>query len=249
MSFTFQLTLMWYRFFTAALIVLNPFLINAQVASIRLIVSVPPLAEDKTVFVCGSFNAWKAGDSLYKMKRQDATTYSIVLPVYKNIRYQYKYTTGGWNEVEIALNDSSIKNRSFLSTTTKKKIRDTVIKWAAPNPTVPRSISPQMARINAMKDSVLSGLQPKLNEMLQLLKEYTINLLQVYPSMETDNRITADVTNHFADAYGRINGLFHKVFASMTPEQKQRILTAVTAPGAEKDFINALGAAVNEAMK
>jgi len=207
------------------------------------------MAEGKTVFVAGSFNGWKAGDSLYKMKREDATTYTIVLPVYKDVRYQYKYTSGGWNETEIALNDSNIKNRFFVSANKKKKIKDTVMKWATPKSAIQKNISPQMMRINAMKDSVLSGLQPKLNEMQQLLKEYTINLLQEYPSVETDNRITTDVTKHFTDAYGRINALFHKVFESMTPEQKQKILNAVTAPGAEKDFINVLGTAINDVMK
>jgi hypothetical protein len=100
-----------------------------------------------------------------------------------------------------------------------------------------------------MKDSVLNGLQPKLNEMLHLLKEYTINLLQENPSMETDNRITIAVVKHFTDVYGSINGLFHKIFESFTPQQKQKILQALTTPAADKDFINTLGAAVNEAVK
>lgn len=226
-----------------------PFLGNGQVSSVRLVVRVPAPVENKNVFIAGSFNNWKAGDSLYRMKKLDATTYAIVLPVFKNAHYKYKYTLGNWNEVEIALNDSNINNRLFICKDRKKKITDTVVKWAIPKTAVKTMVSPQMARFNAMKDSVLNGLQPRLNEMLQLLKEYTINLLQDNPNIDTDSRITSDVVKHFTDTYGSINGLFHQIFGSLTPEQKQKILKAVTAPGNDKDFINVLGAAVNDAVK
>jgi hypothetical protein len=240
---------MWLRFIKSAIGLFIPFLISAQVSSVRLTVHVPSFAENKKVYVAGSFNNWKAGDSLYKMKKLNATSYTITLPVFKNVNYKYKYTLGNWNEVEIALNDSNIKDRSFVSTDRKKKITDTVIKWATPKQVTKQNTNPQMLKIMAMKDSVLNGLQPKLNEMLQLLKEYTINLLQENPSVETDNRVTADVFKHFADAYGKINDLFHKIFGSLTAEQKQKILKALNNPGADKDFINTLGAAINDVMK
>ena len=100
-----------------------------------------------------------------------------------------------------------------------------------------------------MKDSVLAGLQPKLNEMVLLLRDYITNLLQENPNIATDNRITAEVNKRFADAYGRLNDLFHKVFETMSVQQKQQILKAISAPGTEKDFINTLGKAINEATK
>jgi len=231
------------------MVLFSPLLLHAQVSSVKLVVHVPTPPEGKLVYVSGSFNSWKAADSLYKMKREDASTYSIVLPVFKDVKYQYKYTLGSWDWVERSANDTNIKNRFFVATRNKAKVRDTVVKWATGKPAPPPAISAQMARINAMKDSVLAGLQPKLNEMVLLLKEYTINLLQENPNAETDNRITAEVNKRFADAYGRLNDLFHKIFAGMTAQQKQQILNAVTAPGAEKDFINTLGKAVNEATK
>jgi hypothetical protein len=236
------------RIFFLPLLLIS-FLTNGQVSSVRLTVQIPALTENKSVYVAGSFNNWKAGDSLYKMKKLNANSYAIVLPVFKNAHYQYKYTLGNWNEVEIALNDSNIKNRQFVCANRKKKITDTVMKWAVPKPVTKPNTSAQMARINAMKDSVLNGLQPKLAEMLLLLKEYTINLLQENPSFDKDDRITSDVIKHFADAYGRINTLFHKIFENLTPEQKQRILKALNTPEANKDFINTLGAAVNDAVK
>ena len=223
-----------------------PFLLQAQVSSVKLIVHVPP-PQGRPVFVAGQFNGWKAADSIYMMKKENDSTYSLVVPVYKHVKYQYKYASGGWDWVELALNDSGIKNRSFICTSNKTKIRDTVAKWDTPKPQ--QALSPQMLRINAMKDSLTAGLQPKLNEIQLLLKEYILNLLQEHPSMETDNRITADINHRFSDLYGRINELFHKVFQEMSFDQKQQIKKALTAPGAEKDFINTLGTAINEATR
>lgn len=237
------------RLLKSVIVLFSPVLLHAQVSSVKLVVHVPTPPEGKQVYVSGSFNGWKAADSLYKMKREDLSTYSIVLPVFKNVKYQYKYTLGSWNLVEHSANDTNINNRFFVSTGKKLKVYDTVVKWASGEPAPSPAISAQMARINAMKDSVLAGLQPKLNEMVLLLKDYITNLLQQNPSMETDNRITAEVNKRFADAYGRLNDLFHKIFEGMSAEQKQQILKAVTAPGAEKDFINTLGKAVSEATK
>jgi hypothetical protein len=227
----------------------SPFLLHAQVSSVKLVVHVPAPPEGKQVYVSGSFNGWKAADSLYKMKREDASTYSLVLPVFRDVKYQYKYTLGSWDLVEHSANDSNINNRSFLSGSKKTSVKDTVVKWATGKPAPPPAISAQMERINKMKDSVLAGLQPKLNEMVLLLRDYITNLLQENPNIATDNRITEEVNKRFADAYGRLNDLFHRVFETMSVQQKQQILKAISAPGTEKDFINTLGKAINEATK
>lgn len=235
-------------YFLSALGSLIPILINAQVSSVKITVHVPEPAENKNVYVAGSFNNWKAKDSLYKMKREDATTYTIVLPAFKNAQYQYKYTLGNWNEVEVAANDSNIHNRTFVSTKKKKKIMDTVIKWAAPKP-VAQNTNPQLMKINAMKDSVMKDLQPKLGEMLTLLKAFTINLLQEKPDAATERKIVEDVNNHLKEIHKKLNDLFHQVFANLTPEQKQKLLKALNNPAADNDFINVLGAAFNDVMK
>lgn len=221
---------------------------NAQVSSVRLTVHIPSIAENKNVYVTGSFNNWKAKDSLYKMKRKDIDSYTILIPVFKNARYEYKYTLGNWNEVEIALNDSNIKNRSFVCGSRKKKIVDTVLKWASSKP-VAKNTNPQLVKINAMKDSLMKDLQPKLGEMLLLLKAFTVNLLQEKPNPATEQKIVADVNNQLKYVHEKLNDLFHKIFESLTPEQKQKILKAINTPQSDKDFINALGDAFNDAIK
>lgn len=235
-------------YFLPAIGILIPFLLNAQVSSVKITVHVPEPAENKHVYLAGSFNNWKAKDSLYKMKREDAATYTIVLPAFKNAKYQYKYTLGNWNEAEVAANDSTIPDRSFVSTKKKMKITDTVAKWATPKP-VAQNTNPQLMKINAMKDSVMKDLQPKLGEMLALLKAFTVNLLQEKPDTAAEQKIVEEVNNHLKDIHKKLNDLFHQVFASLTPQQKQKILTALNNSAADNDFFNVLGAAFNDVMK
>lgn len=185
---------------------------------------------------------------MYKMKKMDATTYTITLPVFKNVRYQYKYTLGQWSEVETTLDDNNISNRSFFSAKSKMKVKDTVQKWATPKPVV-QNTNPQLLKINAMKDSLMKDLQPKLGEMLMLLKAFTVNLLQEKPDMAAEQKIVAEVNNHLKDFHQKLNTLFHKIFESLTPEQKQKILQALNKPDSDKDFINTLGGAFSDAMK
>ena len=100
-----------------------------------------------------------------------------------------------------------------------------------------------------MKDSVMKDLQPKLGEMLTLLKAFTVNLLQEKPDAAAEQKIVEEVNNHLKEIHKKLNDLFHQVFASLTPQQKQKILKALNNPAADNDFINALGAAFNDVMK
>lgn len=98
-----------------------------------------------------------------------------------------------------------------------------------------------------MKDSLMAGLQPKLDGMLALLKEYTANLLQEHPDAVVDRKITSEVVGRFAEIYGKINDLCHKVFEGLSPDQKQKIRTALNDPKGQNDFINTLMSALNQA--
>jgi hypothetical protein len=93
-------------------------------------------------------------------------------------------------------------------------------------------MSPQMQKITAMKDSLEKELQPKLGEMLQLLKAFTVNLLQEKPDAATEQKIVADVNKHLKEFHEKLNGLFHRIFESLTPEQKQKLLNALNNPSA-----------------
>lgn len=222
--------------------------LSAQVAAVTVTVHVPePGDSEKAVFIAGSFNGWQAGDSLYKMSKVDEGVYAITLPLFENKAYKYKYTLGKWDKVEIALNDSDVKNRYFISEN-GKSITDTVAKWKQPKVAGKPVISPQMQQINAMKDSTLNKLQGELTGMVDLLKPYVHNLLQDDPSERTNRQINKKAKKKIGKAYDQLAGLFWNVFTSLQPEQKQAIRKALEGPAAGKDFINTLSNAFNETL-
>ncbi|MBL7738739.1 MAG: hypothetical protein JNK14_05930 [Chitinophagaceae bacterium] len=219
----------------------------AQTAAVNITVHVPAGSYEKGVYIAGSFNGWQAGDSLYRMMRINETVYTITLPLFDNKTYRYKYTLGNWDKVEIALNDSNVQNRHFMSLN-GKSITDTVAKWKQPTKTEKPVISPQMQRINAMKDSTAARLQAELTGMLDLLKPYIRNLLQEYPSERINKRINKKAKKKIGKAYDQVAGLFWNVFTSLQPEQKQAIRKALEGPAAGKDFINTFFNAFNETL-
>jgi hypothetical protein len=85
------------------------------------------MQKDYTVFLAGSFNCWNPHDSLYIMKKSGDDLYSLVIPVFDGIKYEYKYTLGDGSTVEIAINDSEIQNRQMISHD-GLTIKDTVAK-------------------------------------------------------------------------------------------------------------------------
>jgi hypothetical protein len=226
-----------------------PFInLSAQVAAVNFTVHVPAVNNDKNVYIAGSFNYWHAGDSLYKMSKTGEGVYTITLPLFEGRQYEYKYTLGKWDNVEIASNDSNIQNRRFISVN-GKSMEDNVAKWARPKPAEKQNMSPMMKKMNAMKDSTLAKLQPELNNMLVLLKAHIQNLLQEKPDKRESKRIRKEADQKLSYIHDEMRKLLHDVLALITPEQKKAILQAISQPGADNnDFINTFMKAVGNAM-
>lgn len=208
----------------------------AQVTSVKLTVHVPAVLPGKDVYVAGSFNGWNAGDSLFRMTKQSDGVYTITLPVFAGKSYEYKYTLGNWNNGETAINDDEIKNRQFFSAK-KKKITDTVAKWREPKKQEKKQAGPQMQKITVMMDSVSKNLKGELEGMLGLLKEHILNLLQEQPSRDVDQRLHEQAMAKIATIHKQLSEVLWQVFASLTPQQKQQILTAINKAANDKDFI------------
>lgn len=223
--------------------------VSAQVAAVRLTVNIPNInSSDKGVFISGSFNHWQAGDSLYRMNKIDENTYSITLPVFDGHQYQYKYTLGSWDRVEVASNDSDIHNRFFLSSN-GKAVTDTVIKWRQPKSQATNATNPQMQQIMAMKDSAVARLQPGLNNMLQLLQSYVQNLVKETPSEKIHRRLDKKAMKNIGTAYKEVTKLLWNIFATLSPEQKQKIAAAINQPaGSNNNFLNVFFGALNNAL-
>lgn len=213
---------------------------SAQVAAVTFTVQVPSIENHQSVYVAGSFNYWHAGDSLYRMKKIGDNRYSLTMPVFENQPYQYKYTLGNWDRVELSAADSNINNRVFYSAN-GQQITDTVMKWNKPLPPAQNNTNQQLQQINAMKDSALAKLQPELNNMIDFLKQYVQNFLAAEPNAALHRRLDKKVTKKLGSAYRQVTKLLWDVFAAISQEQKKQMNEQLNKPEAQKDFINALG--------
>ncbi|MBL7723527.1 MAG: glycogen-binding domain-containing protein [Chitinophagaceae bacterium] len=222
--------------------------LSAQVAAVNFTVYVPSVKEDdKGVYIAGSFNYWHAADSLYRMHKVSDGVYSITLPLFDKMEYQYKYTAGNWDRVEIAVNDSNISNRNFYAIN-GKSITDTVMKWKQPQPAEKRD-NPKLEIIAAKKDSLLAKLQPKLDVMLQQLRLYVENLLQENPSAGMHRRLDKQTIRIIGNAYTQVTGLLWEIMAILNPEQKKRMLIIINKPEAKADFLNTFSKALDSMLK
>ena len=218
----------------------------SQVAAVKFTVQVPEnTPADKNVYLAGSFNYWHEHDSLYQMHKGDKGLYSITIPVFENQHYEYKYTLGSWQKVEVAFNDSSIANRQFLSTK-NKKISDTVRKWKQPN--LKTDSSEQLKKITAMKDSVVAKLKPELDSIQGLLKLYVQNLLLQNPDATAHQNYDEKAVQHLGYMFKALTHLFWNIFANLSQEQKQQISKAINQPG-QTDFLNSFLGAFNNTVK
>ncbi|HEX4875175.1 MAG TPA: hypothetical protein VFV31_00790 [Chitinophagaceae bacterium] len=213
---------------------------HAQVAAVTFTVQVPSIDSAKGVYLAGSFNYWHAGDSLYRMKKTTPNRFTLTVPVFANQPYQYKYTLGHWDRVELSAADTNITNREFFSAT-GQQITDTVAKWNKPLTPAANKPTKQMQQINAMKDSVLNKLQPELGNMLGILKQYVQNVLREKPSMTLHRRLDKQSAKKIYNAYRQVSQLIWDIFATITPEQKKLIGELLKTPEAQQDYINALG--------
>ena len=106
-----------------------------QTTSVKLEVRVPTegLKKEASIFVAGSFNCWNPHDSLFIMQKISDDSYSLVIPVFEDKKYEYKFTQGDWGSVETAKDDSEMKNREFVSHK-DLVVKDTVFKWKTTEP-------------------------------------------------------------------------------------------------------------------
>lgn len=84
--------------------------------------------DDRTVYITGNFNNWNPKDPDYQLKQLDPNTYSIeidsrLLPD----TIEYKFTKGGWENVELDQYGNITPNRKVEKSAGKAS--DTIEKW------------------------------------------------------------------------------------------------------------------------
>ncbi|NIF04944.1 alpha/beta hydrolase [Chryseobacterium sp. Tr-659] len=84
--------------------------------------------DDRPAFITGNFNSWNPKDYVYQLKQLDSFNYFIeiddqLLPD----DIEYKFTKGGWENVELDKYGNITPNRKVKKS--KGKVSDTVVKW------------------------------------------------------------------------------------------------------------------------
>ncbi|MFT6807920.1 MAG: putative alpha/beta superfamily hydrolase [Saprospiraceae bacterium] len=87
-------------------------------------------ADERPVYMLGSFNKWKTFDENYLMVQQEPTLYRLdidksLLPTIVG----YKYTRGDWSSVELTKEDNIAANRNIDLSTIKGHVFDDVSHW------------------------------------------------------------------------------------------------------------------------
>lgn len=84
--------------------------------------------DERPVFITGNFNKWNPKDSNYELKPEEENLYSIEIDTEKlPEKIEYKYTRGGWGNVEIDRFGNITPNRKALKSETEKE--DEVERW------------------------------------------------------------------------------------------------------------------------
>ena len=84
--------------------------------------------DDRAVFITGNFNKWNPSDPKFKMEKLDDSNYYIdIQDDWLNDEIEFKFTKGGWENVEIDKYDSITPNRKARKE--NKKVQVNIEKW------------------------------------------------------------------------------------------------------------------------
>ena len=77
--------------------------------------------DDQAIFITGNFNKWNPKDPKFELKKLDSSHYHIDIPdEWLSDEIEFKFTKGGWENVEIDRYDSITPNRKV-----KKDVKKT----------------------------------------------------------------------------------------------------------------------------
>lgn len=83
---------------------------NAQLRVSFRINQQPALHASETIFISGNFASWRPGDKDYAFKYGGAGIATIDLALSPGM-YEYKFTRGSWDKVEVTEDGSDVQNR------------------------------------------------------------------------------------------------------------------------------------------
>lgn len=85
--------------------------------------------DDRPVYVLGNFNSWAVDDEQFRLKKVSNGKYVFDFPPYIRLPrpFEYKYTRGGWKNVELDAYGSRVSNRWLAAP--EGLIQDRVPRW------------------------------------------------------------------------------------------------------------------------
>lgn len=88
-----------------------------------------PYDDDRPVFVAGDFTSWYPDVAAFQMKKIAWGQYELIVPSLPKLpeTIEYKYTKGGWDQVELDENGNPPNNRKLIKRT--GVLRDFVPNW------------------------------------------------------------------------------------------------------------------------
>ena len=111
----------------AFLLLLSGFVTQAQV-TIRLSAVPANTPAGATLYLAGSVNNWNPASSTYALTRLPDGTYAITLPAATGT-IQYKFTRGGWDNVESTAGNEDVANRSYTFSSGPAEVVQQVMNW------------------------------------------------------------------------------------------------------------------------
>ena len=222
-----------------------------QTAAVKFDVKIPSesLQKGNSIFLAGSFNCWNPHDSLYIMKNVGVDLFSIIIPVFDGKKYEYKYTQGDWNSVEISSNGKSIDNRQMIAHD-GLVIKDTVSKWNSLPPAVQKDTAltltkEQINKLSKIKEEMGKKLESKMNNANDLLKKAIKNMLSEKPDMKMREKYHNEIVSKVDFALQLAADAMWKVSSMLTPAQKKAVLEELNKPNSSGDIFGLMTKALS----
>ena len=147
--------------------------------TVRLVVTDIATRKLDDIYVAGSFNDWKAGESAYKLKPL-GTRRDIVLNNIPAGKYQFKFTRGNWDKVETTAKGEDIENRE-VDVETDTSLNLSILGWKDDYPVKPR-LNTATAQVHVIDTAFF---MPQLNRTrriwIYLPKSYGLSKTKCYP--------------------------------------------------------------------
>lgn len=181
------------------------------------------MATDK-IYVAGNFNGWNPGDENFRLRKNDDGSFSLTLRNIPSGDYEFKFTKGSWETVEMGAQGNNLANRK-LNLTSDTAVQFTIGSWASGAAPVKKQTA--SARVRVMDTAFY---MPQLNRTRRIwiyLPEGYATSTKRYPVLYMhDGQNLFDEATAFAGEWG--------VDETMDTSKKQCIIIGIDNGGLKR---------------